>query len=230
MKHTHTQQKSSHKSGWHHTQNSEYLTSIRKRIESTDLTWVRQFLDIIVHRRGRDHLSIKDIGCQAFQFYKEIKKRNLNYSYFGYDLDATYVNLGLEFFPELTEMVHIGDFSTIENVNATDVSVCSATIEMVDNWVKFLTKLCDSTEQLIVMRTFLGESTQRASKRQEGATEDYQIWQFAFTEFFDLMAKLGWHPEVFRDEYTDSLPVYHNYGKSQGGVVRTQYVIVAERR
>jgi len=99
--------------------------------------------------------------------------------------------LGLNFFPELSNNVIVGDFTKIKEIINTDITVCSATIEVVDNWVEFLNRLFNNTNKLLVLRTFLGEETKRASKRKNGAAADYPIWQFAFTEFFDVIAKLG---------------------------------------
>jgi hypothetical protein len=76
------------------------------------------------------------------------------------------------------------------------------------------------------MVTFLGETTKRISVRTRGAEEDYPIWQFGFEEFLNSISKLGWHPQVKKDLYTDSLPVYKSYGFDDVGVVRTQYFII----
>lgn len=90
---------------WQHTQNSDYVKLIRDRIENVDLTWVKQFLDIINHEADTSNrISIKDIGCQSFQFYKQIKKNKLPYDYYGYELDESYVKIGLEYFPELKKI------------------------------------------------------------------------------------------------------------------------------
>ena len=82
---------------WQHTQNSDYIKLIRHRIENVDLIWVKQFLNIINNEvdTNNKYISIKDIGCQSFQFYKQIKNNNLPYDYYGYELDKSYIEIGL---------------------------------------------------------------------------------------------------------------------------------------
>ena len=102
---------------WQHTQNSDYVKLIRDRIENVDLTWVKQFLDIINHEADTSNrISIKDIGCQSFQFYKQIKKNKLPYDYYGYELDESYVKIGLEYFPELKKNIYLGDFTKYNEI------------------------------------------------------------------------------------------------------------------
>ncbi len=213
-------------SSWNHTQGSNYIPMVRDRIEKVDLVWVSQFLDII-HAYTDNTASIKDIGCQAFQFYKEIKKRGLSYDYYGYELDQQYVNLGLEYFPELSNQVEVGDFAKLANVKNTDVTVCSATIEHVDDWINFLQKILDTTSKLVVIRTFLAEHTKRDLGNHKGASDPYPIWQFSFGDFLTVMRRRGFFPEVLKDRYTDSLPKFLDV--QPDGIIRTQYVIVARR-
>jgi hypothetical protein len=227
---TNTRESKIKPNSWQHTQNSEYLKLIRHRIEHVDLTWVTQFLDIIkIELKTDKRITIKDIGCQCFQFYKQIKKNELPFDYYGYELDENYVQIGLEYFPELTKNIYIGDFTSYELTKTTDVSLCSATIEHVDNWSDFLEKMLSSSNKMVIIRTFLGENTERVSVRTTDAKEDYPIWQFGFKDFLNAIDKLGWTPEIKRDIFTDSLPVYKSYGVDKTGVVRTQYVIVAKK-
>lgn len=213
-------------SSWNHTQGANYIPMIRDRIEKVDLVWVCQFLDII-HAQLGSAASIKDIGCQAFQFYKEIKKRGLSYDYHGYELDQQYVKLGLEYFPELSDKVDVGDFAKLANVKNTDVTVCSATLEHIDGWVEFLHKMLDTTSKVAVIRTFLAQHTQRDLGSHVGATEPYPIWQFSFRDFLTVMRRRGFFPEVVRDRYTDSLPKFLDV--QPDGIIRTQYVVVARK-
>lgn len=223
------EQKTSQNS-WQHTQNSDYIKLIRNRIENVDLTWATQFLDIINNEVDTFcNISIKDIGCQSFQFYKQIKINKLPYDYYGYELDESYVKIGLEYFPELSKNIYLGDFTKNDDVKQTDISLCSATIEHVDNWNIFLEKMLSSSNKMAIIRTFLGENTERKSVRATDAKADYPIWQFGFTDFLNAIDKLGWKPEVKRDSFTDSLPIYKSYGVDVTGVVRTQYIVVAKK-
>ena len=218
------------KNSWQHTQNSDYLKLIRDRMENVDLTWVSQFLDIIKNEfYTNEKISLKDVGCQSFQFYKQIKKNKLPYEYYGYELDESYVKIGLEFFPELKKYFFLGDFTKQEKIKQTDISLCSATIEHVDNWNVFLEKMLSSTNKLGIIRTFLGENTIRKTVRTVDATTDYPIWQFGFEDFLNAIDKLGWKPEIRRDIFTDSLPIYKSYGVDIAAVVRTQYIVIAKK-
>ncbi len=214
---------------WQHTQNLDYIKLIRERMENVDLTWVSQFIEIIKNEFSTRIISIKDVGCQSFQFYKQIKKNNLPYEYYGYELDEEYVKIGLEYFPELRNNFYLGDFTNFENIKETDISLCSATIEHIDNWNLFLEKMLSSTSKTTIIRTFLGESTERISVRTKDAKTDYPIWQFGFRDFLNAIDKQGWKPEIKRDIYTDSLPIYKSYGIDKTPVIRTQYVIVSKK-
>jgi hypothetical protein len=199
---------------------------IRHRIENVDLVWASQFIDILQEEPNK-LVSIKDIGCQAFQFYKEIKKRGLPFDYHGYELDQNYVNLGLEYFPELSNKVLVGDFANLDEVKFTDITVCSATIEHIDGWIEFLQKMLNTTSNIVVIRSFFGENTKRSICNHNGATDNYPIWQFSFSEFLAVIRKSGFFPEIVRDRYTNSLPKYLDV--LPDGIVRTQYVIIARR-
>lgn len=221
-----SKQESSTQPSWKNTQGPNYLPMIRHRLENVDLVWVSQFLDILQAESERS-VSIKDIGCQAFQFYKEIKKRGLPFDYHGYELDQSYVDLGLEYYPELCKKVLVGDFAKFDEVKHTDVTVCSATIEHIDNWIEFLQKILNTTSNIAVIRSFFGEKSERDICNHNGATDNYPIWQFSFSEFLAVIRKCGFFPEIVRDRFTDSLPKYLDV--LPDGMIRTQYVIVARR-
>lgn len=162
--------------GWQHTQNDEYLQLIKHRIANIDLTWASQFIDIIKEKYAKtDSPTVKDIGCQSFQFYKQIKKQNLSYQYYGYEIEEKYVTIGLEHFPELKNNVIIGDFLSLNDVKVTDITVCSAIVEHVDSWPLFLCKILDSSRSLSIFRTFLGEITRRDCVKQQNAKAEYPI-------------------------------------------------------
>ena len=211
---------------WLHTQGPGYLSRIRHRIENTEMVWTSQFLDIL-QGESNELVSVKDIGCQAFQFFKEIKKRNLQFDYYGYELEQAYVDIGLEYFPELSKKVFVGDFAKLHEVKHTDVTICSATIEHIDNWIDFLQRMLITTSKVAVIRSFFGENTKRNMCNHHDLTDAYPIWQFSFAEFLGTVKKCGFIPEIVRDRYTDSLPKYLDV--CPVGIIRTQYVVVARR-
>ena len=68
-----------------YTHNSEKFSRkqfvlYKKRLKSVNLTWCNQVLDFITAKNIK---SMKDIGCNYFQFYKELKLRKLKLKYFG---------------------------------------------------------------------------------------------------------------------------------------------------
>jgi len=189
---------------------------------------VEQFLEWLVNlKKINKNYSIKDIGCQTFQVYKQIKSKNLPYKYFGYELDKTYLNLGLKYFPELKSKAILGNFLEIKEPKHTDISVCSATIEHVDNWILFLEKMLNSTSSYLYIRTFMGETTQRVVRYTSGATKGYPIWQFSFQDMFSAIRDLGFYPKLTKDRFTESLPRLIDVNPS--GIIRTTYIIQAKR-
>ena len=83
-----------------------------KRLNTVNLTWCNQVIDFIQNYKIN---SINDIGCNYFQFYKEIKRQNIEncYDYFGYDIDEHFIKLGLKYFPELDDRFQV---SNVEEV------------------------------------------------------------------------------------------------------------------
>jgi hypothetical protein len=211
---------------WHHTQDDQYLKLIKQRIESINLIWTSQFLDII-GADGNYFKDVKDIGCQAFQFYKEIKRRNFLIDYYGYELDQEYVDLGLKYFPELVDKVFVADFANINEIKVTDLSICSATLEHIEDWRPFLKKILGTTANTVLIRTFLDKQSALDMCRNPNSSVFYPIHQFSFSEFLSEIKESGFYPDVIRDCYTDSLPkLLEVYPK---GIVRTQYVVVAKK-
>ena len=68
--------------------NKKQFSIYTKRLNDENLTWCNQVLDFIETTFPTNVKSIKDIGCNYFQFYKELKLRKLNFKYFGYDIDV----------------------------------------------------------------------------------------------------------------------------------------------
>jgi hypothetical protein len=135
--------------------------------------------------------------------------------------------LGLKYFPELESKVTFGNFLEIKEPLHTDISVCSATIEHIDNWVLFLEKMLGSTSNYVYIRTFMGETTQRVVGYHSGATDGYPIWQFSFQDMFAAIRDFGFYPELRKDTFTESLPRLLNV--SPNGIIRSTYVIQAKR-
>lgn len=208
------------------SQNDDYLRLVENR-PTADLTWVAQALDIMEPYAAKPgQVTVKDIGCQAFQFYRQMKLRFPAWQYYGYDIETTYIDIGLKHYPELKNNYRLADFSTTADPLKTNFSVLSSTLECVDNWLGFLDNLFRSTTDLVCIRAFLGNETKRASVRLDEATEDYPTWQFGFEDIMSKIDKLGWWPVVARDRYTDSLPILKSYGQAKRPLVRTHYWLI----
>ena len=61
----------------------------KKRLENVRLTWCQQILEII-KKLKYSNPKINDLGCNYFQFYKEIKINKYVCDYFGYDIDKKF--------------------------------------------------------------------------------------------------------------------------------------------
>ena len=132
----------------------------KKRLNDVNLTWCNQVLDFIETTFLTNINSIKDIGCNYFQFYKELKLRKLNFKYLGYDIDVRFVKLGLTKFPELKKKYIIGNCENIKLLK-TDFSVMSAILEHSENPIKLLDNVISSTKKTVCIRTYLGIKSHR---------------------------------------------------------------------
>lgn len=215
--------------GWQHTKSEAYIESVEQRLLNVSLTWVEQFLDIILEKNGMSSASINDFGCQSFQFYKGLKSRALNFDYRGYDLEAKYVEIGLRVFPELIDKYSLMDISVSPPPARGDISVMSATLEHIHDYRSALKNILSHTNRLVVLRTFFGDRTYCSIAREKGASHDYLIWEFSFSEIMGIFDELGFTTSIIRDRYTDSMPKYLSHEYVTKGIVRSQYVLVGER-
>lgn len=213
---------------WQTTQSERYLKLIKSRLEHESLDWVEQVLDIVEQTPSSDAFStIKDVGCQAAQFYKQLLSRSSRYSYFGYDIEQLYLDLALNKFPELNRRLFAEDFGSVTKPVVTDISVCGATLQHVDEWKPFLENLIESTQNLVILRTFMSDVSARELVMSDGAISPYPIWEFGFAEIMTFFAHRGWTPRVVRDRYTDSLPIGKWYGTSLSASIRSCFILVA---
>ena len=123
----------------------------KKRLNTVNLIWCNQVIDFIQNYKIN---SINDIGCNYFQFYKELKIKKIKTNYFGYDIDENFIKLGLTKFPELKKKYKIGNCENIKLLK-TDFSIMSAVLEHADNPIKLLNNVISSTRKIICIRTYL---------------------------------------------------------------------------
>jgi hypothetical protein len=173
------------KLGWQHTQNDAYLNLIESRLKHSNLTWIDQFLELIeFHCPNLNNKSLKDVGCQSFQFYKQLTSKKFALDFYGFELEPTYIEIGLKYFPELKDKFQICDFSSLTNVKKTNISITSATIEHCENWKDFLKNLLTSSSHLVLIRTFLGDVSETSHLKKNGAINSYLVSVLKMGFFF----------------------------------------------
>ena len=176
----------------------------KKRLYSVNLTWCNQVLDFIESTQSTNVKSIKDIGCNYFQFYKELKLRKLNLKYFGYDIDEKFIKLGLTKFPELKKKYKIGNCENIRLLK-TDFSVISAVLEHSENPIKLLNNVISTTKKIVCFRTYLGLKSHRAvAKRFENQILPYNCNQFSFKMIEEKLKKYGFKSFIILDKATNN--------------------------
>jgi hypothetical protein len=172
-------------------------------------------------------VTIKDLGSNYFQFYKEIKlkKLNNNVDYFGYESEKKYVELGLKFFPELKKKYKIVNIENCKLIN-TDISICSATLEHTLNPGKILNKIIKTTNDIIIIRSFVGNKNLKKiyfTKKNDG----YLIRQFTRKFFTEKFSKSNFKTTFHLDLATNKRFNYINNSKS---FKRKFYIIVAVKK
>ena len=185
------------------------LDLYKKRLNEINLYWCNQVIDFIENFNIK---SIKDIGCNYFQFYKELKLRKFNINYFGYDIDEEFVKLGLTKFPELKKKYKIGNCENIKLLK-TDFSVMSAVLEHVENPNKLLNNVISSTKKIVCIRTYLGIKSHKAIATNvknyknlnfENQILPYNCNQFSFKTIESKLKKYGFKSFFILDKATDN--------------------------
>ena len=207
------------------SQNDEYLELCVNRVKNKYLTWVEQFLDIISENVDfNKKLKLNDIGCNLGQFWKGLKNRGMNkIDYNGFDFEEVYLKKAINIFPELSDKLDLLDITNTPPPSC-DITVCSATLEHLQFLQPGLDNMLLSTDKLILLRSFLGESQLKSIHIKKGAMAHYDIHQFSFHEVFSSFKRHGFSSIIIRDRYTDSMPRYLD-----DGIIRTFYVVMGVR-
>ncbi len=206
------------------------LELYEERARNLDLTWCEQVFNIIKYTNllnDNNSVKINDIGCNYFQFYKEIKRRKSEnfFNYFGYDIDQGFINLGLKYFPELSKLHKVCNVEKTKPRKA-DISLISATLEHAENPYNLLSNVLDTTLKTIILRTFLGESEE--IKLIEGEIKDqivispYYINQFSLFKITSLFLEKGFTPRLEKDIATNNSISYDVTGS---GTIRQMYIL-----
>ena len=178
------------------------LDFYKKRLENVRLTWCQQVFEI-VKKLNYSNPKINDLGCNYFQFYKEIKINKYTCNYFGYDIDKKFVNLGLAKFPELKNKYKI---TNIENTNIrkSDISIISDTLELTERPEKIIKNIILNTKKIIILRTFLStEEKVKIVKNKKILDVPYFINCFSYNMIIEYFIKNNFFPQIYPDLATN---------------------------
>jgi SAM-dependent methyltransferase len=197
-------------SDWHAlTQNDEYLKLSSQRLSEPPLIWVNQFTQIINDFVGENKQKyvINDIGCNVGHFARNVELINSDIAYRGIDISKTYLEIAKHHFPKLDFFIE--DFAQkelkISQFNC-DISVVSATLEHIDDYEQFLSNIFKTTSKMVLVRTFVGETSEMNYCLKEGATQSYLIRQFVLSDLVNKDFNKDWLFEEIIDEATLSKP------------------------
>ena len=140
-----------------------------------------------------------------------------------YDIELIYLDAAKSIFPEISDCLEVLDITSGKPQKA-DISVMSATLEHLQSISPGLDNVLESTSELIILRTFMGEYSNKAIGYKEGANTYYWINQYSFLEICEIFLKHGFSTKIVRDRYTDSIPQY-----IRNGIIRTQYIIIGKK-
>jgi predicted DNA-binding protein YlxM (UPF0122 family) len=82
----------------------------------------------------------------------------------------------------------------------------SATLEHIDDYEQFLSNIFETTSQMVLIRTFIGETSEMDYCLKEGATQSYLIRQFVLSDLVNKGFNKDWLFEEIIDEATLSKP------------------------
>jgi SAM-dependent methyltransferase len=191
-------------SDWHlQTQNRDYLDLSIKRLNEPALIWVSQFTDIINSKLKsikKSELKINDIGCNVGHFYRNINQINSEVDYTGFDISKTYLDIAHSHFPEANFILEdIGSIKFDKSKYNCDVSIISATLEHIEDYEVFLENIFQSTNDLVLIRTFIGNESRKDYCLKPGANQSYLIRQFTLAELKDKSFNSSWNCEEIED-------------------------------
>jgi len=117
---------------WHSTQNQDYISLLKSRLNGPLLHWVDQFVKIINQSIGEGGITtLNDLGCCVGNFFRGVDFLQGSINYRGYDVSDIYLSIAREFFPA-------GNFLKLDiseqMPQEADVTVMSATLEHLDNY------------------------------------------------------------------------------------------------
>ena len=186
---------------WHSTQNQDYISLLKSRLNGPLLHWVNQFVEIINQTINQREciITLNDFGCGVGNFYRGIDFLQGLIDYRGYDVSDVYLSIARDFFPA-------GNFIKLdisEHIpQEADIAVMSATLEHLDNYSNVLKNIFFSTKKLFILRTFIGPESLFDRCLTFRATDSYLIRQFTIEEIA-LNLPEGWKYDLLEDNATN---------------------------
>ena len=192
------------KMDWHlTTQNEDYLDLSIKRLNEPALIWVSQFTHIInskIKSFDKTVLKINDIGCNVGHFYRNINQINYKVNYTGFDISKTYLDIAHDHFPEANFILEdVGSSKFDKTKYNCDISIISATLEHIEDFEVFLENVFESTNDLVLIRTFIGNESRKDYCLKPGATQSYLIRQFQLAELKHKSFNSSWNCKEIED-------------------------------
>jgi 2-polyprenyl-3-methyl-5-hydroxy-6-metoxy-1,4-benzoquinol methylase len=189
---------------WHlTTQNKDYLDLSIKRLNEPALIWVSQFTDIInskIKSFDKPILRINDIGCNVGHFYRNVNEIKSKVNYTGFDISQTYLDIAHNHFPEANFILEdVGSSKFDKTKYNCDISIISATLEHIEDFEVFLENVFESTNDLVLIRTFIGNESRKDYCLKPGATQSYLIRQFQLAELKHKSFNSSWNCEEIED-------------------------------
>ena len=205
------------KMDWHlTTQNKDYLDLSIKRLNEPALIWVSQFTDIInskIKTIDKPVLRINDIGCNVGHFYRNINEIKSKVNYTGFDISKTYLDIAHNHFPEANFILEdVGSSKFDKTKYNCDISIISATLEHIEDFEVFLENVFESTNDLVLIRTFIGNESRKDYCLKPGATQSYLIRQFQLAELKDKSFNSSWNCDEIEDLATGGVQKQVCYG------------------
>ena len=136
------------------------------------------------------------------------------------------MEIGKKNFPEIKEKFIKLDIEK-NTPKISEISICSATFEHLDNPFSTLKNILSTTSQLMILRTFVGsENIDFVQKDKKIVENPYNINQFNLFDLSEIFFEYNFDFCCLKDEATKSL--IYEVGKSTS-VFRKFYIIIGNK-
>jgi len=203
------------------------LKKYEYRAKTVRLRWAEQVVKILDELNFfKKKVIINDLGCNWFQFYKELKLKKKKVDYFGYDYDKKFINIGLKYFPELKKKYKIANIESTK-IRASDLNIASIVLDHLEKPKKFLSKFFKS-RKLVVLRCYLGgKDLVYLFSNKKLVEKPYFINQFSFENIIRIFHKNKFTPTFYLDKAT-KLSKEHEISKNYN-VYRKIFIIIGSK-